>query len=85
VKIITTDGKLISKVEAVTQEGTLQPPHLPGLTSSERVTVGGLSMDEATNRLRQSYSHATVITKVNDWSRVEITIERGTVSQLLEQ
>jgi hypothetical protein len=87
VKIVTADGKSISKVEAVTQEGTLQPPHLPGVTSSEKVTVGGLSVDTATNRLSQSYRQATVtkLKEIEGRSHVKITIERGTVSQLLDQ
>jgi hypothetical protein len=92
VKIITPDGKPISKVEAVTQESTLQSPHLLAMASSGRVTVGGLSMAEATRRLTQSYSHAAVMKGNRDQISISeilvkdsITIERGTFSQLFEQ
>jgi hypothetical protein len=84
VKILRTDGKTVSKVEAVTEKGTLRPPHLPGITSSESVIVAGLSVDEAIDRLTRSYSQDTIV-QLHSWSRFEVIVERGTVSQLLEQ
>jgi hypothetical protein len=86
VKIITPDGKPLSKVEAVTQEGTLQPPHLPGMISSESVAVGNVSVDEAINRLQASYKGEVArMSELKLRSHVQISIERGTVRQLLEQ
>lgn len=77
----TANGKVVTKVEAISEDGSLRPPHLPGMTSSESVAIGNVSVDEAISRLQASYSQTDG--KLRD--RVQITIERGTASQLLNQ
>jgi hypothetical protein len=77
-----TNGMIVTKVEAVSGDGSLRPPHLPGITSSASVAVGNVSLDEAINRLQSSYNQAND-GKLRD--RVEISIEPGTASQLFNQ
>jgi hypothetical protein len=78
----TTNGKVVTKVEAISEDGSLRPPHLPGITSSESVTVWNVSVDEAISRLQSSYNQTSAV-KLRE--QVQISIERGTASQLLEK
>jgi len=79
VKLLSKWGPPISRAVVVTPEGKLKLPALRGMRSSEDVSVGGLGLDDATQKVQQSYP---------DWKAgvsVHVILERGTVDQLLRQ
>jgi protein involved in polysaccharide export with SLBB domain len=83
-----------TKIVAVTPDGNIKLPPLRGMGASEDVSAGGLGLDDAAQKLQQSYrvKMGTVQTRpVNSlqmsWmgASVRVTIERGTLDQLLFQ
>jgi hypothetical protein len=73
----------IVKTVAVTPDGKLRLPVLQGLLPSEDLSVGGLGLVEAAQRLEQSYID-TFKGKFNA-RPFHVVIERGTVDQFLRQ
>jgi len=82
----------ISRIVAVTPDGKLRLPPLPGMVPSEDISVGGLGLSDAAQKLEQSYQMLPVVAlgKKGKISRFggfdfQVVIERGTVDQLLRQ
>jgi hypothetical protein len=76
----------------VTPDGKLKLPLLPGMRLSEDVSVGGLGLGEAGQRVEQAYQMLPVVVlgknpRVAGFDFVtgfdfQVVIERGTVDQL---
>jgi protein involved in polysaccharide export with SLBB domain len=95
VKLVSKWELPISRIVAVMPDGKLRLPLLPGMMPGE-VSVGGLGLGEAAQKLEQSY---LMLTSRGKTVRVEasgkkpplgpnyfqVVVERGTVDQLLRE
>ena len=89
VKVLSKWGA-IKKIVAVTPDGKVKPPRLRGMMESENVSVEGLGLDDATQKLQESYLVKLGISVVGTKQpttgiSVHVVIERGTVDQLLSE
>ena len=92
VKILSGQRVLISKTVAVTPDGTIKPPPLRADEANEEISVSGMGLDDATHKLQQSYTpqrfKALIGASVFRGAApafFQVTIERGTVDELLRQ
>jgi hypothetical protein len=87
VKLVPKWGVPISRIVAVTPDGKLRLPLLPGMMPSEDVSVGGLGLGDAAQKLQQSYQMLPVVAlrekPLVAGFHFQVVIERGTVNQLL--
>ena len=82
VKLSRPDEGEISKIMAVTSEGTITPPPLLGIRQGDSISVDGLQLDEATRRVEQRYR---LFPRKFKYGVLGVVIERGTVAEFLRQ
>jgi protein involved in polysaccharide export with SLBB domain len=73
VRLVSKWKPPISRIVAVTPDGKLRLPPQPGMQPVEDISVAGLELTDAGQRLAQDYHYYRVV------------VERGTVDQLLRR
>jgi protein involved in polysaccharide export with SLBB domain len=81
---VNVGGVGLTKIIQVTPEGTISLPSVDG-TRPPDLSVQGLSMNEVAEHVRQDYADLWRESKLWKPHFKDVSAERGTVAQLLEQ